>query len=104
LERRLLQKEETLDRKIENTEKKEEGLVQKENEIAKIKLSLGEAYRKQAKELEHISGLTTEQARQSLLDKVEKDMQHEIMSLIKKMENKAKEEGEKRSRMKKIAR
>jgi ribonuclease Y len=98
MERRLLQKEETLDRKIENIEQKEEKLVQKENEMAKIKLNLEALYQKQVKELERISGLTTEEARQTLLTEVEKNMQPEIMSLIKEMECKAKEEGEKKAR------
>lgn len=98
MERRLLQKEETLDRKIENIEQKEAGLVHKENEVAKIKLNLEAFHQKQVKELERISGLTTEEARQTLLSEVEKNIQPEIMSLIKEIESKAKEEGEKKAR------
>lgn len=98
LERRLVQKEETLDRKTEAIEKKEESLNRKENEIEKIKNDLSEVYRQQLSELERISGLTSEQARQILLADVEKEIQHEAAKLIKEVEDKAREEADRRAR------
>ncbi len=98
LERRLVQKEESLDRKTEGIEKKEELLNRKEAEVEKLKAELSSLYNKQVAELERISGLTSEEARQLLLSDIEKEIQHEAAILIKEIENKAKEEGEKRAR------
>lgn len=98
LERRLVQKEETLDRKVDSIEKKEEALNRKEAEIDVTKAQLAEIYNRQLGELERISGLTSEDAKQILLADIEKEIQHEAAMLIKEIENKAKEEGEKRAR------
>lgn len=98
LERRLLQKEETLDRKIEGLEKKEENLNRKEAELAAKKEELQALYQKQVQELERISGLTTEEARAILLRDVEQEMQHETALLIKELEQKARDEAERRAR------
>ncbi|SFR01895.1 ribonucrease Y [Desulfoscipio geothermicus DSM 3669] len=98
LERRLVQKEETLDRKVESIEKKEDILNRKEAEVDSLKADLSNAYSRQVAELERISGLTSEDARQILLTDIEKEIQHEAALLIKEIENKAKEEGEKRAK------
>lgn len=98
LERRLMQKEETMDRKVDSIEKKEEVLSQKELDIDARKAQLTEVYHRQLGELERISGMTSEDAKQVLLDGIEKEMQHEAAMMIKEIENKAKEEGEKRAR------
>ncbi len=97
-ERRLIQKEESLDRKIEAIEKKEEALNIKESEVDKIKLDLKEVYKKQVAELERISGLSSEEARHILLKDIEKEIQHESAKMIKDIEERAKEEGERRAR------
>jgi len=98
LERRLVQKEETLDRKVESIEKKEDILNRKEAEVNSLKKDLSNIYSRQVAELERISGLTSEDARQILLTDIEKEIQHEAALLIKEIENKAKEEGEKRAK------
>ncbi|OPX88109.1 MAG: Ribonuclease Y [Pelotomaculum sp. PtaB.Bin013] len=98
LERRLVQKEENLDRKADSIEKKEDVLSRKEAEIEAVKNQLTEVYNKQLGELERISGMTSEEARQILLTDIEKEIQHEVAIMIKDMENKAKEEAEKRAR------
>ncbi|MCG9968169.1 ribonuclease Y [Pelotomaculum terephthalicicum JT] len=97
-ERRLVQKEENLDRKADSIEKKEVALSRKETEIEAVKNKIAEVYKKQLGELERISGMTSEEARQILLTDIEKEIQHEVAIMIKDMENKAKEEGEKRAR------
>ena len=97
-ERRLVQKEETLDRKVESIEKKEEALSKKDLEVETLKNNLTSVYTSQVEELERISGLTSEDARQILLSNVEKEIQHEVAMLIKELENKAKEDGEKRAK------
>ncbi len=98
LERRLVQKEETLDRKVDSNEKKEEALNRKELEIEATRTQLKEVYSRQLNELERISGMTSGEARQILLSDIEKEIQHEAAIMIKDIENKAKEAGEKRAR------
>ncbi|MGQ9755596.1 MAG: ribonuclease Y [Desulfotomaculales bacterium] len=98
LERRLVQKEETLDRKLENLERKEENLSKKEAELASLKQDLQRVYQKQVEELERISGMATEEARELLIRNVEAEMQQEIATRIKEMEAKAREEAERKAR------
>lgn len=98
LERRLVQKEEFLDRKVESVEKKEEALARKEAEIEETKVKLKELHDQRVAELERISGLTSEEAKQILFSELEKEIEHEAALMIKEVENKAKEEGEKRAR------
>ncbi len=98
MERRLVQKEESLDRKTEAIERKEDILNRKESEIDRIRQDLSQIYSKQVAELERISGLTSEDARQILLADVEKEIQHEAAKMIKDIEDRAKEEGERRAR------
>ncbi|MBA4542238.1 MULTISPECIES: ribonuclease Y [Thermoactinomyces] len=98
IERRLNQKEETLERKQHVLEKREEDLNQREREIEKKQRQIDELYQEQTKEMERISGLTTEEARQLILAKVENEMRHETAQIIKEMEQEALEEGDRRAR------
>jgi ribonuclease Y len=98
LERRLVQKEETLDRKVEAIERKEDALTRKEGEIDAVKAELSEAHKRQLSELERISGLSAEEAKQILLADVEKEIQHDIAVMIRDIESRAKEEGDKKAR------
>jgi len=98
LERRLIQKEESLDRKTEGIERKEEQLSRKDADAEKLKAELSSLCARQVAELERVSGLSSDEARQILLSDVEKEIQHEAAIMIKEIENKAKEEGEKRAR------
>lgn len=98
MERRLLQKEETLDRKINNIEHKEEELRKKEEENRKTEEQLEILHQKQLSELEKISGMTSDEAKEILLQRVRDDIDHEMVMMVKEMENKAKEEGEKKAR------
>lgn len=97
-EKRVLTKEETLDRKTEALEKKESRLSVKESELDKIKQDVEEFHEKQLQELEKISGLTSEQAKEYLLKTVEEEVKHETAMLIKDMESKAKEEADKKAK------
>lgn len=94
----MTQKEEALDRKIDSIERKEEGLGQKENEIEKVRTQVKELHAKQLAELERLSGLTSDEARELLLANIEEEIQHEAAIMIKEIESKAKDEGEKRAR------
>jgi ribonuclease Y len=98
LERRLVQKEEILDRKSEGIERKEENLAKKEQEIEKLRAELSGIYAKQVEELERLSGLTSEEARNILLASVEEEIKHETALMIKEIEAQAKEEADKRAR------
>ncbi|HEY3315822.1 MAG TPA: ribonuclease Y [Bacillota bacterium] len=97
-ERRLVQKEEVLDRKVESLEKKEENLHRKEEELDQIREAINELHRKEIAELERVSGLTSQEAKQLLLATVEEEIRHDMAILIKEVETKAKEEADKRAR------
>lgn len=98
LERRVLQKEENLERKLEDLEKREENIQRKLKDVEKKQNSVEELYQRQLEELEKLSGLTHEEARQILLNNVEKEITRESVILIKNIESKAKEEAEKKAR------
>ena len=98
LERRNLQKEEVLDKKSANLENKEERLASKLRSIEARETEAEALYENQLKELERISQLTTEEAKNQLLADVEKEVRHDSVLLIKEIENKAKEEANKRAK------
>ncbi|HKM39183.1 MAG TPA: ribonuclease Y [bacterium] len=98
LERRLVKREESLDRKLENIEKKEELLDKKRKAVQATNEKLESTYQEQLRELERISGLTSDEARTLLLTNVENDIRHDVAVLIKNIETEAKEEADKRAR------
>ena len=98
MEKRVLQREENLDKKIEACEKKEAELVTKENELAQRKEELSDLEVKRTQELERISGLTSEQAKEYLLRTVEDEVKHETAVMIKELETRAKEEADKKAK------
>lgn len=98
MERRVLHKEETLDRKSESIEKKEDLIFKKSKLLEEKEESINELYDQQTLELERLSGLTSDQAKELLLDDIKKEITHESAIMIKDMESKAKEEAEKRAR------
>ncbi|MCI8464888.1 MAG: ribonuclease Y [Lachnospiraceae bacterium] len=97
-ERRVLSKEENLEKRSEALEKKESGLASKEEQLAKKKKEVEELFDKEVKELERISGFTSEQAKEYLLKTVENDVKHDTARLIKELETKAKEEAGKKAK------
>lgn len=97
-EKRVLSKEETLDKKTEALEKKESRLNAKEAELDKEKKLVDEVHAKHLEELEKISGLTSEQAKEYLLKSVEEDVKHETAVLVKELEKRAKEEADKKAK------
>ena len=97
-ERRVVQKEENLDRKLEAIEKREAGFAAKEEEINKQKEKVAKLNEERIQELERISGLTSEQAKEYLLKTVEEDVKIDTAKLIKEMEHKAKEEADKKAK------
>lgn len=97
-EKRVLSKEEILDKKSEVLEKKEAKLNVKIAELDKQMQEVEVIKSSHLQELEKISGLTTEQAKEYLLKSVEEDVKHETAVLIKELDRKAKEEADKRAK------
>ena len=97
-ERRVLSKEENLDKKSEAMERKESSLAAKEETLRKRSSEVEELFAKEQEELEKISGLTSEQAKEYLLKSVEEDVKHDTAKLIKDLEAKAKEEADKKAK------
>ncbi len=97
-ERRVLNKEENLDKKADALEKREAGLAAKEDSLNKRSQEVDELLEKQEQELERISGLTSEQAKEYLLKTVEEDVKHDTAKMIKELESRAKEEAEKKAK------
>ena len=97
-ERRVLSKEETLDKKTEAIERREAGFAARETQLEKRHAEVEELSAKRLQELERISGLTSEQAKEYLLKTVEDDVKHETAKLVKELESRAKEEANKKAK------
>ena len=93
-ERRMVQKEESLDKKIENLEKKEEALAEKIKSAESKEAEIDSLKRSQLDMLERISGFTKEQAKDYLLSALEEDLTHEKAVKIMEYEQKTKDESE----------
>ncbi len=97
-ERRLQQREEILDRKSQSLESKEDNLSKKTKDIQRQQEETEKIKKKQMDELERISGLTVEEAKEYLLRNVEDEVRHEVAIMIKDIQDKAKEEAEKKAK------
>ena len=97
-ERRIQQKEENIDKKSDAIEKKEAGLVEREKALEQEKLEISKLSEQRVQELERISGLTSDQAKDYLLKIVEDEVKHETALMIKEMDTRAKEEADKRAK------
>ncbi|MGN0673541.1 MAG: ribonuclease Y [Anaerovoracaceae bacterium] len=97
-EKRILQKEENLERKLDNIDKREQGLTKRERSMDEKHKEIDSYIAKQVEELERISGYTRDEAKQVLLDEVEKDVRKDASALITQIESEAKEEADKRAK------
>ncbi len=97
-EKRVLAKEEALDRKGDSLEKRESQLVSREDKLNKRQAEVDALSEKRVQELERISGLTSEQAKDYLLKTVEDEVKHETAMLVKELETRAKEEAGKKAK------
>ena len=97
-ERRVLSKEESLDKKTEAIERREAGFAAREAQLEKKRVEVENLSAKRLQELERISGLTSEQAKEYLLKTVEDDVKHETAKLVKELESRAKEEANKKAK------
>lgn len=97
-EQRVLSKEETVEKKATVLERKEQSLTAKEKNIDTEKAQLQELQAKHLQELERISGLTSDQAKEQLLSAVKEDVKHETAIYVKEMETRAKEDARKKAK------
>jgi ribonuclease Y len=97
-ERRLFQREESLDKKMEGLEQREKELAKRENGVEKAEADVAALHDQQLAELERISGLSMDAAREILLENVEREARHDAALLIREIEAKTKEEADKRAR------
>ena len=98
LERRILQREESLDKKSDLLEKKEETINKRLQEIDQLEENVQQLFTKRREELERISTLTSDEAKELLLGEVRKEVSHDAALMIKEIESKAKEEADKKAR------
>lgn len=97
-ERRIMSKEEAIDKKAETLEKRDQRMAQKEAELDRMRAEVAASHEEQLKELERISGLTSEQAKEYLFKSVEDDVKHETAVMIKDLEAQAKDEADKKAK------
>ncbi len=98
IEKRLLQKEESLDRKSEAIEAKENKYNQKLKAIEDREGKIESLIQEQKIKLEEVSGLTQEEAKRILMNDVEKEAKHEAAMMIKEIESQAREDADKKAR------
>ena len=98
LERRVNQREEALDKKFDNVEAREEALNEKYKEAERLQAEAQELHDRQQGELERISNMTMEEARQILMSRIQKDAFHDAAVMVRDIESRAKEEADKKAR------
>ena len=97
-ERRVLNKEENIDKKADALERREASMAAREESLSRKHKEVEFVLTKQQTELERISGLTSEQAKDYLLKTVENDVKHDTAKMIKELESRAREEAGKKAR------
>ncbi|MCH5287106.1 MAG: DUF3552 domain-containing protein, partial [Christensenellaceae bacterium] len=97
-ERRLIQREESLDKRADSLEAREESLNKKTADIQKLQEETEELHNRQVVELERIASMTQDEAKQVIIERVQKDAFHDAAASVRDIEARAKEEGEKKAR------
>ena len=98
LERRLIQREELLDKKSDTLQNKDDALNERAIEIDNMEIEVEKLADERRAELEKVSGLSSEDARQILLEEIKKEITHDAAVMIKDVESRAKEEADKKAR------
>ena len=98
LERRVSQREEQFDKKFDNLEAREEQLNQRFKEAERVENEAREMHARQQTELERIAAMTSEEAKNILIDRVQKDAYHDAAVMVREIESRAKEEADKKAR------
>ena len=97
-ERRINQKEENLDKKTDAIERKEDLIAKKNKELEEMQQDVASIQKKQIEQLEKISSLTRDEAKEYLIKSIEGDARHEAAIMIKEIEDRAKDEADQRAR------
>ena len=98
LERRVNQREEQLDKKLDNLETREEQLNEKYREAERLETEAQEMHSRQLQELERVANMTSDEAKNILIDRVQKDAYHDAAVMVREIEARAKEEADKKAR------
>ena len=98
LERRVNQREEQFDEKLDNLETREEALNGRYKEVERLEAEANEMHERQQGELERIAGMTSEEAKNILVDRIQKDAYHDAAVMVREIETRAKEEADKKAR------
>ena len=98
LENRLVQREETIDRRAESIDKREHQISSAQGQLAKRETELNEMFEETKRRLEHIAGMTVDEAKQELMNKISDEVKREAATLIRETEQQAKDEADKRAR------
>ncbi len=97
-ERRLFQREESLDKKLEGVENREQQLNERTKKLDKVEEEINELYQKQQEKLERISGITLDEAKTMVLSRAEQEAKHDAAVMLREIEQRTKEEADKRAR------
>ena len=97
-EKRVLAKEEAVDKRSDVLEHRESKLTAKEDQLRQREAKVEELNQKRVQELERISGLTSEQAKEYLLKTVEDDVKHDTAKMVRELETQAKEDADKKAK------
>ena len=97
-ERRLFQREESLDKKLEGVEQREQTLNERTKKLDKIEEEINALYKKQQEEIERISGISLEEAKAMVLSRAEQEAKHDAAVMLREIEQRTKEEADKRAR------
>ena len=95
-ERRAQQREEMFDKKLDTLDQREKTINKKQEDVQQLTQDAEALKAKQLTELERIASLTQDEARQMVVDRVQKEAYHDAASMVRDIESKAKEEGEKK--------
>lgn len=97
IEQRLVSREETLDKKLDELDKRAEKLRAAEGEVEELKDEIREIRKRQQEKLEKIAKLTKEEAAGKLMQMTERDIKHDLTGLVSKLQNEAKENAEEKA-------
>lgn len=97
LEQRLVTREETFDQKLDNLDKRSENLRKSEDEVEKLKGDIRDIRERQQEKLEKIAKLSKDEAAEKLMQMTERDVKNDLMGLVAKLQNEARDEAEERA-------
>ncbi|HSK14883.1 MAG TPA: ribonuclease Y [Gaiellaceae bacterium] len=98
VEKRVVTKEEEIDRKLTEFERREQGLLDRETHLKQLQEEFKAAKEVELKELERISGLTTEEAKQHILSEAEERVRHDLARMVRQLEEEARADAKRRAR------